>query len=567
MRRLVAWLPPLLLAGSAGGQCTLLEQAELVSSNLAHDEGFGGAVALDGDRLAVGAWHDRTLGVESGAVYVFGRGPGGTWAEEAKLVPEDGADGDLFGYDVDLEGATLVVGSPWSDPVGQQSGSAYVYAGDGSGGWSLVTELLASNAGPDSNFGHAVALSGDRIAVGAPYEDSVLFDSGAVYVFERNHGGHGAWGQTARLLAADLSAQDLFGYRIDLEGDRLAASAYFGPPSGTAYVFERDLGLPLAWIEVAKLVASDPSLTDLFGSGIALAGDRVLVGAGGHDHQGIVNAGAAYLYERDQGGPGAWGQVAELLPAVPVTQGFVGRSVALLGELALVESDDGNPTPFYGRGGALVFHRDHGGPGVWGELATLAASDGVPGDGLGISMACDGGTIALGAFHDHPEPAGADGGAVYLYDDPAPHAALAYCTAGTSASGCTAHLAGCGAPSASASSGFVVSAAGVEGAKDGLFFFGTSGRQSNPWGNGTSFQCVVPPVARGGLLTGTGTAGACDGSFSQDLNARWCPACPKPAQNPGAGATLNLQLWYRDPLDTSNQTTSLSDALEVLVGP
>ena len=56
--------------------------------------------------------------------------------------------------------------------------------------------------------------------------------------------------------------------------------------------------------------------------------------------------------------------------------------------------------------------------------------------------------------------------------------------------------------------------------------------------------------------------GLCDGTFSQDLNSRWCPTCPKPSHNPGAGTTMQGQLWYRDPLNTSNQTTSLSDATE-----
>ena len=67
-----------------------------------------------------------------------------------------------------------------------------------------------------------------------------------------------------------------------------------------------------------------------------------------------------------------------------------------------------------------------------------------------------------------------------------------------------------GIPSASATSGFVVTAAFVEGQKDGLFFYGQNGQQAIPWGNGTSFQCVVPPVKRGGLRVGNGTAGACN---------------------------------------------------------
>jgi len=144
---------------------------------------------------------------------------------------------------------------------------------------------------------------------------------------------------------------------------------------------------------------------------------------------------------------------------------------------------------------------------------------------------------------------------------------LNYCTAGTSASGCKAQLSSIGTASATSGGGFNVFATSVEGAKDGLFFYAQNGRQANPWGNGTSYQCVVPPVKRGGLLVGSGNAGTCTGSFIQDLNARWCPTCPKPSHQPSPGTRLQLQLWYRDPFSTSNATTSFSDAREVDVSP
>ena len=145
--------------------------------------------------------------------------------------------------------------------------------------------------------------------------------------------------------------------------------------------------------------------------------------------------------------------------------------------------------------------------------------------------------------------------------------AVTYCTAGTSASGCQATLGANGSPSASAPAGFALVASQVEGNKDGLFFWGINGPQANSWGNGSSFQCVVPPVWRGGLLQGSGSPGTCDGTFLQDLNALWCTGCPKPNKNPGPGTATQAQLWYRDPLNTSNQTTSLSNAVEFTVCP
>jgi hypothetical protein len=142
-----------------------------------------------------------------------------------------------------------------------------------------------------------------------------------------------------------------------------------------------------------------------------------------------------------------------------------------------------------------------------------------------------------------------------------------YCTAGTSASGCQPGLSSTGNASPTAGSGFVVSSTNMEGLKDGTIFFGQNGQQANSWGNGTSFQCVTPPVHRGGTLLGNGTNGVCNQTLSQDLNARWCATCPKPNHAPTPGVKLQVQLWYRDPNNTSNQTTSLTNALEVDVCP
>ena len=142
--------------------------------------------------------------------------------------------------------------------------------------------------------------------------------------------------------------------------------------------------------------------------------------------------------------------------------------------------------------------------------------------------------------------------------------ATTYCTAGTSANGCAASLSATGVASASSPSGFVLTATNIEGNKDGLFFVGTSGQQANSWGTGTSFQCVIPPVKRFGILPTNGSNGNCDGTKTQDFNAYWTGF---PSKNPGAGTVAQAQLWYRDPLNTSNQTTSLSDAIEFTLCP
>jgi hypothetical protein len=142
-----------------------------------------------------------------------------------------------------------------------------------------------------------------------------------------------------------------------------------------------------------------------------------------------------------------------------------------------------------------------------------------------------------------------------------------YCTAGTSANGCTATMAAVGSPSASQGSGFTLSASGVEGVKSGLIFYGITAALANPWAGGasSSFLCVKAPTQRTPAQQSGGTAGACDGTLSLDWNAYV-------ANNPGAlgtpftpGQVVWSQAWYRDP--PSPGTTSLSNGMRFTVGP
>jgi hypothetical protein len=139
-----------------------------------------------------------------------------------------------------------------------------------------------------------------------------------------------------------------------------------------------------------------------------------------------------------------------------------------------------------------------------------------------------------------------------------------YCAAGGSANGCAAAIDTIGTPSASQGFGFSLVVTGAEGQKQGQFVFSSNGQALNAWGNSGSFLCVASPLWRGAPLAGSGTSGACNGAFSYDLNAHWAQ---KPAQNPGAGSLVQVQLWYRDPANTSNQDVALSEAIEFPVCP
>jgi hypothetical protein len=137
-----------------------------------------------------------------------------------------------------------------------------------------------------------------------------------------------------------------------------------------------------------------------------------------------------------------------------------------------------------------------------------------------------------------------------------------YCTGGTTALGCTPAISASGGASASAVSGFQVSVTGLEGRRNGVVVFGTSGADAAAWGAGSSYQCVRAPLLRTGLQNSGGTAGTCNGSMGLDFNT-WMSANAGLA--PGVGQTVWMQGWFRDPGATP--TSSLSDALMFPVCP
>jgi hypothetical protein len=242
---------------------------------------FGSAVAIEGDRMVVGAPFAET---GRGAAYVFERSPGGLWSQQARIGPAGNPGAIEFGSSVDLAGNTVVIGAP-----GEGTGRVYVFNADLAGVWSQTAVLIPADAESGDRAGGSVGLSGDTILAGASLEDAAGTDAGAVYAFVRGAGG--TWSQQAKLFASDAAAGDLFGDEVELVADIAVIGARgnddAGSGSGSAYVFTRSPAD--IWSQTAKLVASDAAAGGLFGAGLSFDGTQLAVGAPG--------AGSAYLFD------------------------------------------------------------------------------------------------------------------------------------------------------------------------------------------------------------------------------------------------------------------------------
>ena len=352
-------------------------ESKLTASDAEANDQFGESVAISGNTAVIGAPNDND---GSGSVYVFTQSEG-LWTQEAKLIASDAVANDRFAWSVAISGDTVVIGEPWND----DRSAAYVFERS-NGVWTEKAKLQISN-NPVRFFGRSVAIFEDTIVVGG---------RGTSVVFI---GSNGEWREQARLVPSDGSIPGGFGRAVAISGntavvgvgpsdDDLVASA------GSAYVFVRTDGI---WTQQAKLTALDPKFFAEFGGVVAISGDTAVIG------NGIEHFDAAYVFNRS--GDGVWTQQAKLVSGETEGIDQFGFSVAISGDTAVIGASQGGDDY---KGAAHVFTRFEG---VWIQQAkiTPAETEGV--HSFGWAVGVSGNTAMVGA-----RGTGNNSGAVYIYE-------------------------------------------------------------------------------------------------------------------------------------------------------
>ena|GEM_PF-58250 len=215
---------------------------ELTSAHSTSGDGFGMSVAAEGTTLMVGQVRPAPVAAPAG-----GRGgPGGAGGRGAPAGP------------------------PAPPPADTAVGSVQLFKRGADMKYTAAGTLTGSSAG-GSQFGAAMAVAGDIALVGAPGEPN----GGTVYVYARAK--DGSWSAAGSLPAQGVAAGDHFGAAIAIDGNRVAVGAPTRKGKGVAYIFRRD---GATWIQESEQVApATVPVNAQFGAAVAVKGDRVIVGA------------------------------------------------------------------------------------------------------------------------------------------------------------------------------------------------------------------------------------------------------------------------------------------------
>jgi len=233
---------------------------------------------------------------------------GATWTQQTKLTASDGASGDNFGSAVSISGNDVAVGALLASGLAGpgRPGNVYVFSRTGDA-WTETAQITVSGGNPNG-FGCSVGISGDDLVVGAR--------GNGAHIFRRTSG---TWTEKAKVQETQTSNAGAFGQVVSISGDTLVVSAPYDDNngksgSGSAHVYTR---VEDTWTKQAMLTAgSDSQTSDQFGYSISVSGDFIALGAPGHgaDESWMGDAstgpGAVYVFKRTDD---TWSKEAKLM--------------------------------------------------------------------------------------------------------------------------------------------------------------------------------------------------------------------------------------------------------------
>ena len=217
---------------------------------------MGNSIDVSGNLGIVGAYTDEYGGIRnSGSAYLFDVSSG---IQKFKLGASDASVGDTFGISVGISGTSAIVGARFDDAPDLDSGSAYLF--DASIGQQRF-KLRGSDTLSNDEFGYSVGISGNVAIVGAPGNDAKGSNAGAAYLFDVATGQ-----QTFVLHGSDTSIADQFGHSVAIDGNRALVGAVCDGTtssncSGLVYLFDVTTGKQLL-----KFKAGDPAVVPHFGA-------------------------------------------------------------------------------------------------------------------------------------------------------------------------------------------------------------------------------------------------------------------------------------------------------------
>ena len=390
-----------------------------VLSNRKSSAQWGSDITINGDFAFVSAYTEKIDNESSGALYVLKKDANGDWVEHQRLqssIPKKWAE---YGFSISSDGDYLAVGEPESHT---KAGRVFIYKLESSGLWQLHQTLLPDGAIKKLSFlGYQVAMEGNTLVIGSPKNSDYDSDGNRekainnCLIYELDSSGQFVFKQ--KIFSDTPDTKGHFGAALDFKDGKIIVGAYDKKTlyhlAGGAYVYSKDV--TDTWVLEGTLLPNDLVAQDNFGTAVSISGDYAIVSSIWHtrDENGqnnLYGSGASYLfkYENNQ-----WSQIQKLVPSNRAHTDFFGKSLDINNDVAVIGSVDRNET-----GAAFVFKLNDAG--LLEETDYISPSELEDNDHFSYSVAVTDDQIFIGAIKHSYDPtntirSGASG-AIFIAD-------------------------------------------------------------------------------------------------------------------------------------------------------
>lgn len=337
-------------------------------------DSFSFNVAIKNNLVITSAILDDTGATDAGSVYLFDSLTGNLLQTFNNPTPSNN---DQFGWNIDIDGNTAIIGAIQDDTGNTDTGSVYIFNTDTG---NLIRTINNPITGNFAHFGSSVALDGNIALIGAELGLTGGSRPGVAHLYDVTSG--------VKLFTLNNPTPthlDYFGYSVDLDNGYALVGAILDDTgavdTGSAYIFNANTGNLLH-----TLNNPDPQVGDAFGSNVAINDSYALIGANS-DNSGV---GSAYLYDVSTGN-----LIYTFNNPTPVSNDRFGWDVSITNNYAIISSpwDD---TSAEDNGSVYLYDVNSS-----DLLLTLNNPSSNPTELFGYSVDVDGNTLVVGARNDN----------------------------------------------------------------------------------------------------------------------------------------------------------------------
>lgn len=347
---------------------------KILTSDSSGDASWQNLNTVSGSNLGLGTWGDCANSANISEYYP---------------VSTDSSFGlGFFGYSVSISGNYAAVGQPKAN---SNRGKVQIYHFNGTV-WEHLQELRDIASASDAGFGFSVAMSGNNLIIGAPFDDvGVNTNQGYAYIYRLSGG---LWVLSEKISDPIGASNDNFGYSVSISGNLAIVGSPFddvgvNTNQGSVSFFRNTVSN--FWNHILKATDASGLANDKFGFSVSLSGNSAIVGAPLNDNNSATDNGTALTYHYN----GTTFVFTDRFNGSGSGSQF-GYSVSVAGEYAVVGSPFRDLSLGADKGEVGIYRQSVSG-GTWGQVMNIADEANVPLN-FGFSVNISGNYIVVGSF-------------------------------------------------------------------------------------------------------------------------------------------------------------------------